>query len=105
MTNTLEGVPFPADLSVPGAVYCAVADCATEANADFVSGKAVPSSPSASTGRLDPPYYQGMEGWAGLTGHSNWIEFGKAPFAACDPSQPVSATNFCATVTSTAAGA
>ncbi len=84
MTNTKESVPLPADLSVPGAAYCAKADCTAEA-AGFAAGTAVPSSSSASTGRLDPPYYQGMEGWAGLTGHSNYIEFGKAPFAACPP--------------------
>ena len=90
MTNTKESVPLPADLSVPGAVYCAKADCTAEA-AGFAAGTAIPSSSTASTGRLDPPYYQGMEGWAGLTGHSNYIEFGKAPFAACPPA--------CATVT------
>ncbi len=96
MTNTFEAVPLPADLSVPGAVYCAKADCTSEAGS-FAAGTAIPSSTSASTGRLDPPYYQGMEGWAGLTGHSNWIEFAKAPFAACPPA--------CATVTVTPAGA
>lgn len=105
MSNTYESVPLPADLSVPGAVYCATADCTTEANTDFVNGTAVPSSPTASTGRIDPPiYWGGMEGWSGLTGLSNWMEIGKAPYAACNPSQPVSPTNFCTPVTSTPAG-
>jgi len=102
MANTFEAVPLPADLSVPGAVYCAKADCSDEA-AGFALGKAKPSFPTASTGRLDPPWVV-AEGWAGLTGQSNWIEFGKAPYAACNPALPVSATNFCATVTSTPPG-
>jgi hypothetical protein len=98
MSNTSESVPLPADLSVPGAVYCAKADCTAEATADFMAGTAVPSSSTASTGRIDPPWVT-SEGWAGLTGHSNWIDFGKAPYASCNPSVPASATNFCTTVT------
>jgi parallel beta-helix repeat protein len=85
MTNTFEAVPLPADLSVPGAVYCKSADCSAEA-ASFAAGTAIPSSSTASTGRIDPPYYfGGMEAWSGLTGHSNWIDIGKAPYAACPP--------------------
>jgi hypothetical protein len=83
MANTYESVPLPADLSVPGAVYCAKADCVAEA-AGFAAGTAKPSSSTASTGRLDPPWVT-TEGWAGLTGQSNWIEFGKAPYASCPP--------------------
>jgi hypothetical protein len=97
MTNTFEAVPLPADLSVPGAVYCKSADCSAEA-ASFLAGTPIPSSSSASTGRIDPPYYfGGQEGWSGLTGHSNWMEIGKAPYASCPPA--------CTTVTSTPAGA
>jgi hypothetical protein len=95
MTNTFEAVPLPSDLSVPGAVYCAKADCMAEATS-FAAGTAIPSSSTASTGRIDPPWVW-AEGWAGLTGHSNYIDFGKAPYASCPPA--------CATVTSTAAGA
>ena len=99
MTNTYEAVPLPADLSVPGAVYCKSADCTAEATS-FAAGTAIGSSSTVSTGRIDPPYFWGgMEGWAGLTGHSNYIDIGKAPFASCNPTLPVSATNFCATVT------
>jgi hypothetical protein len=98
MTNTFEAVPLPADLSVPGAVYCKSADCSAEANADFAKGIAVPSSATASTGRIDPPYYfGGMEGWSGLTGHSNWMDIGKAPYASCPPA--------CTTVSVTPPGA
>jgi len=102
LANTYEAVPLPADLSVPGAVYCATADCMTEA-AKFAAGTAVPSSSTASTGRIDPPWVWG-EGWSGLTAQSNWIEFGKAPYAACNAALPVGSTNFCATVTATAPG-
>jgi hypothetical protein len=102
LANTFEAVPLPADLSVPGAVYCVAADCGAEA-AGFAAGTAKPSFATASTGRIDPPWVTG-EGWSGETSQGNWIEFGKAPFAECDPAQPVSATNFCATFTSTPAG-
>ena len=104
LVNTFETLPLPADLSVPGAVYCAAADCTTEA-ASFALGTAIPSSPTVSTGRIDPPTFGGTEGWDLLTGQSNYMDIGKAPYAACNPAQPVSATNFCATVTATAPGA
>ena len=84
MSNTYETVPLPADLSVPGAVYCASADCTAEAMSGFREGRGRPSSPppsTASTGRIDPPWVW-AEGWAGLNfGQSNWIDFGKAPYA------------------------
>ncbi len=38
-------------------------------------------------------------------GSANYIDFGKAPYAACNPALPASATNFCATVTYTPPGA
>ena len=79
MTNSFEAVPLPTDLSVPGAVYCAKADCKAEA-ASFAAGTAIPSSTAVSTGRIDPPWVW-AEGWSGLTGQSNWIEFAKAPYA------------------------
>jgi hypothetical protein len=104
LANTYERVPLPADLSVPGAVYCKAADCKTEA-ASFAAGTAIPSSPTAglSTGRIDPSWVD-TEAWSGLIGQGNWIEFGKAPYAACNPALPVSLTNFCATVTTTVPG-
>jgi hypothetical protein len=95
LANTFEAIPLPADLSVPGAVYCAKADCAAESGS-FSTGTAIRSSSTASTGRIDPPWVW-AEGWSGLTSQSNWIEFGKAPFAACPPA--------CATVTFTPKGA
>ena len=102
LANTFEAVPLPADLSVPGAVYCGKADCAAEA-AGFAAGTAKPSFPTASTGRIDPPWVS-AEGFSGMTSQGNFIEFGKAPYAECNPALPVSSTNFCATVTTTAPG-
>jgi hypothetical protein len=96
LANTFEAVPLPADLSVPGAVYCAAADCTAEA-AGFAAGTSTSTHQLNSTGRIDPPWVA-AEGWSGETSQGNWIEFGKAPFANCNPDLPVSATNFCATV-------
>jgi len=101
--NTFEAVPLPADLSVPGAVYCAKADCTAEAPT-FAAGTAKPSSSLASTGRIDPPTFGGTEGWSLLTGQSNYMDIGKAPYAACNSALPVSSTNFCATVTTIVPG-
>jgi len=103
LVNTFESVPLPADLSVPGAVYCKTADCSAEA-ASFAAGTAIPSSSTASTGRIDPPIFGGTEAWSLLTGQSNYMDIGKAPYASCNPALPVSPTNFCATVTSIAPG-
>jgi hypothetical protein len=98
LANTHESLPLPADLSVPGAVYCAAADCGTEA-ASFAAGTAIASSSTASTGRIDPPWVN-SEGWSGMTSQGNWIEFGVAPFASCDPASPT--TTSCANVGTTA---
>jgi hypothetical protein len=83
LSNTFESIPLPSDLSVPGAVYCANADCAAEA-AGFAAGTPKPSFSTASTGRIDPPWVV-AEGWSGLTSHANWIDFGMAPYASCPP--------------------
>jgi hypothetical protein len=96
LANTYESLPLPADLHVPGAVYCVNADCAAEA-AGFAAGTASTSAVTNSTGRLDPPWVN-SEGWSGMTSQGNWIEFGVAPYAACNPALPVSATNFCVSV-------
>ena len=69
LANTLESVPLPASLHVPGARYCASADC--------------PAGDSAggSTGRVDPPWTT-TQGWQGLLGQNSFIEFGMKPFSA-----------------------
>src|SRR5256885_6103455 len=71
MANTAEQVPLPAALRVPGARYCASADCPT--------GDAVATG--GSTGRVDPPWVL-SEGWQGFSGQNSFIEFGKRPFVA-----------------------
>src|SRR3989440_509736 len=71
MANTAEQVPLPAALRVPGARYCASADCPT--------GDAVAAG--GSTGRVDPAWVT-SEGWQGFAGQNSFIEFGKKPYVA-----------------------
>jgi hypothetical protein len=68
LANTAEQISLPTTLRVPGAKYCAVADCVTTGG-------------SGSTGRIDPPWV-GTEGWQGFSGQNSFIEFGKKPFVA-----------------------
>jgi hypothetical protein len=80
LANTNETVPLPADLRVPGGVYCDNADCtgfsiATGPEAGGSSG------PGGSTGRIDPPWVL-TEGWQGFSGQNNFLEFGKTPYVA-----------------------
>jgi hypothetical protein len=77
LANTYEANPLPANLSVPGSVYCDDADCSTAS----IAGGPVPSSlTNHSTGRIDAPWVDSY-GWQGFSGQSNFIEFGKKPFA------------------------
>ena len=76
LANTAEQNPLPADLSVPGAVYCPTADCANQS----IANGPVPSGTGVSTGRIDPPWL-GVEGWQGYSGENNFIEFGKTPYS------------------------
>src|SRR5438309_1102560 len=75
LANTAEQVHLPAALRVPGAVYCASADC-TGANIATRAGSV--TNPSA--GRVDPPGVL-TEGWQGFSGQNSFIEFGKRPYA------------------------
>jgi hypothetical protein len=80
LANTYENYPLPADLSVPGAVYCANADCFGQS----IANGPVPSTTDptkTSTGRIDPPFWFGSYGWQGYIGQGNFLEFGKKPFA------------------------
>jgi hypothetical protein len=77
LANTIDPYPLPSNLSVPGAIYCTSATCSGQS---INSGAAVPSSSSASTGRIDPPWTP-SEGWQGFTGQNNFVEFAKAPYA------------------------
>ncbi len=97
MANTFETVSVPAALRVPGAVYCADADCSTHPTG-IQGGPGSSDAPSActispttgatsctgtalSTGRIDPPWVT-SEGWQGFSGQNSYLEFGKAPFQA-----------------------
>jgi hypothetical protein len=77
MANTAEQIPLPANLRVPGAYYCGTADC-TNAPSPLHPG-ADPTG--TSTGRVDPPFWFGTEGWQGFSGQNSFIEFGKKPYA------------------------
>jgi hypothetical protein len=76
LANTAEVIPVPTPLRVPGAYYCATADCTS---APPVGAR--PGGPGGSTGRVDPPSSFGSEGWQGFSGQNSIIEFGKKPFA------------------------
>jgi hypothetical protein len=69
LANTTEQVSVPLALRVPGARYCASADCPT---GDTAGG---------STGRVDPPFWFGTEAWQGFSGENEFVEFAKRPFA------------------------
>ena len=75
LANTYENLPLPTNLSVPGAVYCSTADCTNSS-----IWTSTPNSQTHSSGRIDPPWVF-AEGWQGHIGQSNFIEFGKAPYA------------------------
>jgi len=93
LANTVETVSVPANLRVPGAVYCATADC-TGKSINGLNGSNTSDPPSVcttdatgnttcsttlSTGRIDPPWV-GVEGWQGFPGQNSFLEFGKAPY-------------------------
>ena len=72
--NTVETIPLPSKLRVPGAFYCAGADCA-DAATPFTPGGA-----GGSTGRVDPASVGATEAWQGLLGQYSYIGFAKKPF-------------------------
>jgi hypothetical protein len=82
LANTAEQVSVPANLRVPGAVYCSNADCTAYSILNGPGTSAPPTSGTTylSTGRIDPPWV-GVEGWQGFPGQNNFIEFGKEPYA------------------------
>jgi len=84
MANTAEpaAVALPPALRVPGAYYCATADCSS-APAPLPSplnSASTAGGPGGSTGRVDPPWVL-AEGWQGFSGQNSFIEFGKKPYA------------------------
>ena len=91
LANTAEQVSLPANLRLPGAVYCAGADCSGKTIQAPVSDPpsvctttngATTCSTQLSSGRIDPPWVGGVEGWQGFPGQNNFLEFGKEPYVA-----------------------
>jgi hypothetical protein len=92
MANTAEVVSLPTSLRVPGAVYCANADCTGKSIANGPASSDPPSvcttsdtgvttcSTTLSTGRIDPSWVTSY-GWQGFIAQNSFLEFGKAPFA------------------------
>jgi len=93
--NTIEQISVPNELRVPGAVYCANADCtgfsiangpgsSTPSNCTSGTGGTAATcstTPTLSTGRIDPPWVL-TEAWQGFSGQNSFLEFGKKPYAA-----------------------
>jgi hypothetical protein len=84
LANTHEDYPLPAELSLPGSVYCADADCTSEvASGTSPTGIAVgpvaSSTTKNSTGRIDAAWVNSY-GWQGFSGQNSFLEFGKRQF-------------------------
>src|SRR5271165_3869899 len=96
LANTAEMISVPTNLRVPGAVYCKGADCAGKSIENGSGTSDPPSvcstsnatpplttcSTQLSSGRIDPPWAGGVEGWQGFPGQNNFLEFGKEPYTA-----------------------
>jgi hypothetical protein len=98
LANTAEIVSVPANLRVPGSVYCKDADCSTHPTgilgggtssdpaSNCTTSTATPPITTCSTqlssGRIDGPWAGGVEGWQGFPGQNNFLEFGKEPYIA-----------------------
>ncbi len=80
LANTVEQLSLPANLRVPGAVYCSNADCtgSSIATGPVAGGSSGPTT-NLSTGRIDPPWVL-TEGWQGFPGQNSFLEFGKTPY-------------------------
>jgi hypothetical protein len=77
LARTVEDNSIPADLRIPGSVYCDNADCT---GFSIANGPGSSASSNLSTGRIDPPWVQSY-GWQGFLGQAGFLEFGKKPFA------------------------
>ncbi len=79
--NTIERVKLPPSLRVPGAVYCADADCSAENLLTNPTG----GGAGGSSGAIVPVQPWGLtEGWQGLLGQVSFMEFAMKPFAATE---------------------
>ena len=77
LANTYENNPLPANLQIPGSVYCTSADCS---NGETIQNPSTSNASTHSTGRIDNPWTGGVEGYQGYSGQNNFIEFGKEPY-------------------------
>jgi hypothetical protein len=73
--NSKESFAIPANLRVPGAVYCGLAAC-TDAN---LGNNPNGGGPGGSTGRIDPGSIV-TEGWQGGVSQFDVIDWGKLPY-------------------------
>jgi len=73
LARTVEDFSVPANLRVPGAYYCASADCSS------APAPVAPGGPGGSTGRIDPPSATSY-GWQSFMGQNQLLEFGKKPY-------------------------
>ena len=76
LARTKEDNSLPADLRLPGSVYCDKADC----SGFSIATPPADGGPGGSTGRIDAPWVQSY-GWQGFLGQGAFLEFGKKPFA------------------------
>jgi hypothetical protein len=76
LANTIESptAHVPASQRIPGARYCANADCTGTGSFNPASGN------PGSTGRVDPGWVP-AEAWQGLLGQASFINFALSPFA------------------------
>ncbi|PYY09741.1 MAG: hypothetical protein DMG69_09605 [Acidobacteria bacterium] len=86
--NSAETYSLPADLSVPGAIYCASGDAACNNNTFLINPTGLASRGTAgststtsvqSTGRIDPGTIT-TEGWQGGLSEFDMIDWGKQPY-------------------------
>ena len=70
LANTIENNSLPVDLRVPGARYCASADCPAGDTAGGSTGVVVP-----------PQAWGNTQAWQGMLGQNSFMEFAMKPFA------------------------
>ncbi len=76
LANTSEKFSLPANLRVPGSVYCSNADCS---GFSIANGPGSSATSNLSTGRIDPPSATSY-GWQSFMGQNQYLEFGKKPY-------------------------
>ena len=89
LANTVERVSLPADLRVPGAVYCASADCSDQNLKTNPTGNKTSAPATLSSGTIMPPQPWGVtEAWQGLLGQVSFMEFAMKQYAPAQGALP-----------------